>query len=140
MAEAVRSAALSTGLGRLLVFVYGVFALSATGRSVVQIATKLDEAPVPYVLSAIAAAVYCVATWALATDRRRPALVAVLVELVGVVAIGIASTVWSDAFPDQTVWSDFGVGYGYVPLVLPVVGLWWLASRGRSPAVANTGE
>lgn len=127
---------LSTGLGRLLVFVYGVFALSATGRSVVQIATKFDQAPVPYVLSAIAAAVYCVATWALATDRRLPALVAVLVELVGVVAIGIASKVWAPEFPDQTVWSDFGVGYGYVPLVLPVVGLWWLSKRAGSGSPA----
>lgn len=139
MAEAVRSAALSTGLGRLLVFVYGVFALSATGRSVVQIATKFDQAPVPYVLSAFAAVVYCVATWALATDRRRIALSAVWIELGGILAIGALSKASPQDFPDQTVWSDFGAGYGYVPLVLPVVGLWWLASRGRSPAVADTG-
>jgi hypothetical protein len=26
-------------------------------------------------------------------------------------------------FPDQTVWSLYGVGYGFVPLVLPVLGL-----------------
>lgn len=126
---------INTGLGRLLVFVYGVFALSATGRSVVQIATKLDEAPVPYLLSAFAALVYCVATWALATDRRQPALVAVLVELVGVVGIGTLSVLQPEDFPDQTVWSDFGQGYGYVPLLLPFVGLWWLLSRARrSPA------
>ena len=30
------------------------------------------------------------------------------------------------AFPDATVWSQYGLGYGFVPLVLPVVGLWWL--------------
>jgi hypothetical protein len=24
------------------------------------------------------------------------------------------------------VWSGFGAGYGYVPLVLPFLGLWWL--------------
>lgn len=127
---------ISSGLGRLLVFVYGVFALSATGRSVVQIATKLDEAPVPYLLSGFAAVVYCVATWALATDRVRVALVAVLVELVGIVGIGTLSVLVPEDFPDQTVWSDFGAGYGYVPLVLPVVGLWWLLSRRSAPRAA----
>ena len=32
----------------------------------------------------------------------------------------------SAAFPDATVWSSYGGGYGYVPLVLPVLGLLWL--------------
>ncbi len=43
------------GFGRVLVFVYGVFALAATGRSALQLATKASEAPVPYGLSAFAA-------------------------------------------------------------------------------------
>lgn len=118
-----------TGFGRLLVFVYGIFALSATGRSTVQLATKADEAPVPYALSAFAAVVYVLATWALATDRRRVALVAVGVELVGVLTVGLASVLWSQ--DEATVWSNFGSGYGYVPLVLPVVGLWWVLRRSR---------
>jgi hypothetical protein len=119
------------GFGRILVFVYGVFALSATGRSTVQLLTKASDAPVPYALSAFAAVVYIVATWALATDRREVALVAVGIELVGVVTVGLASIVWSDHFADATVWSDFGNGYGYVPLVLPVVGLWWILRGSR---------
>jgi hypothetical protein len=119
------------GFGRILVFVYGVFALSATGRSTVQLLTKASEAPVPYALSAFAAVVYIVATWALATDRRSVALVAVGIELVGVVTVGLASIVWSEHFADATVWSDFGNGYGYVPLVLPVVGLWWILRGSR---------
>jgi hypothetical protein len=114
------------GFGRVLVFVYAIFALSATGRSSVQLATKFDEAPVPYLLSGLAAVVYIVATWALATDHRRAALVAVGIELVGVLVVGITSVFWPQDYADQTVWSDFGSGYGYVPLVLPVVGLWWL--------------
>ena len=114
------------GFGRVLVFVYGVFALSATGRSTVQLLTKASEAPVPYALSAFAALVYIVATWALATDRRTIALAAVCIELVGVMTVGLASLVWSEHFEDATVWSDFGSGYGYVPLVLPVVGIWWI--------------
>lgn len=126
MPESLQRATTNTGLGRVLVFVYGVFALSATGRSSVQLSTKLSEAPVPYLLSGLAAAVYIVATYALATDHRRLALGAVLVELVGVVGIGLSSLVWPQDYPEATVWSDFGAGYGFVPLVLPFVGLWWL--------------
>ena len=105
---------------------YGVFALSATGRSTVQLLTKADEAPMPYALSGFAALVYIVATFALATGRRTLALVAVLIELVGVLLVGLTSVVWPQDYADATVWSDFGVGYGFVPLVLPVVGLWWI--------------
>lgn len=114
------------GFGRVLVFVYGVFALAATGRSSVQLATKASEAPLPYALSGLAAAVYVVATFALATGRRRLALVAVGIELVGVLVVGVTSLLLPQDYPDATVWSDFGAGYGYVPLVLPVAGLWWL--------------
>lgn len=128
MSETV-SGSTGTGFGRLLVFVYGIFALSATGRSTVQLATKADEAPVPYALSAFAAIVYVLATWALATDRRRVALLAVGVELAGVLTVGLASLLWSQ--DEATVWSNFGSGYGYVPLVLPVVGLWWVLRRTR---------
>ena len=31
-----------------------------------------------------------------------------------------------DAFPPATVWTGFGSGYGFVPLVLPFAGLWRL--------------
>lgn len=126
MPESLQRATTNTGLGRVLVFVYGVFALSATGRSSVQLSTKLGEAPVPYLLSGLAAVVYIVATYALATDHRRLALGAVLVELVGVLGVGLSSLVWPQDYPEATVWSDFGAGYGFVPLVLPFVGLWWL--------------
>ncbi len=127
---------ISHGLGRLLVFVYGVFALSATGRSSVQIGTKLHEAPLPYLLSGFAAVVYIIATWALGTERRRVALGAVLIELAGVLTVGLTSLLWPQDFADATVWSDFGSGYGYVPLVLPFVGLWWLRhQRSRSAGI-----
>lgn len=119
----------STGWGRVLIAVYAVFALSATGRSTVQLLTKFDEAPVPYVLSALAAVVYIAATVGLARDTRRARTVAwtaVLVELVGVLAVGTLSVVREDWFPDHTVWSSYGVGYGYLPLVLPFAGLAWL--------------
>ncbi len=122
---------INSGPGRVLVGVYGLFALSATARAGVQIATKFHDAPVPYLLSALAGVIYILATVALALDRRRLALACVGVELVGVLAVGTASLADPDAFPDATVWSDFGQGYGYVPLVLPLVGLAWLWYAGR---------
>jgi hypothetical protein len=117
------------GPGRLLVAVYAVFALSATARSGVQIVTGFETAPLAYSLSAVAALVYVVATAGLAgggTVARRVAATAIAVELVGVLAVGTLTVVDEDLFADQTVWSDFGAGYGYVPLVLPVLGLVWL--------------
>lgn len=117
------------GPGRVLVAAYAVFALSATGRSAVQIAQSYGDAPVPYTLSALAAVVYLVATVALARGgraARRVAWGAVGTELAGVVVVGTWTVLDPASFPDQTVWSGFGAGYGYVPLLLPVLGLGWL--------------
>jgi hypothetical protein len=119
----------SSGPGRLLVLVYGIFALSASARAAVQIATKFGEAPAAYLLSAFAALVYIAATVGLARSgpgARRLAVTAVTVELVGVLVVGTISLVQPDDFPDATVWSGYGEGYGFVPLVLPVLGLLWL--------------
>ena len=60
---------------------------------------------------------------ALGRGMRRLALWAVGFELVGVLVVGTLSLVLRDAFPDETVWSLYGIGYGFVPLVLPVLGL-----------------
>lgn len=122
-----------TGGGRLLVAVYGVLALAATARGLYQVATKLDEAPLAYLLSLLAGLVYVVATLALARDHRGLAWAAVGFELVGVLVVGTLSVVDVGDFPDETVWSRFGAGYGYVPAVLPFVGLWWLWRTGRAP-------
>lgn len=128
--SAERRGRTSQGFGRVLVLVYGVFAVSASARATYQIATDFSEAPLAYALSAFAAAVYVVATIALARDSRRVATAAVLVELVGVIVVGLLSLTDTGDFPRATVWSAFGQGYGYVPLVLPVVGLWWLWRTG----------
>ncbi|MFF5293693.1 hypothetical protein [Paractinoplanes globisporus] len=122
-------AALNTGLGRVLLFVYGVFALSASARALVQIATHFSEAPLAYLLSALAGLVYIAATVGLAiggTRGRRIALTSCSIELVGVLMVGTLSIADAIAFPDDTVWSRYGSGYGYVPLVLPFIGLWWI--------------
>ena len=127
MSEPARATA--TGPGRVLIAVYGVFALSATARAGVQIATRFDEAPVPYLLSALAGVVYILATIGLAgrgPGARRLAWGAVMFELVGVLVVGTLTVFDTGDFPDDTVWSVYGRGYGFVPLVLPLIGLWWL--------------
>jgi hypothetical protein len=126
-----------SGPGRVLIAVYGVFALAASSRAGVQIATRFHEAPVAYLLSAFAAAVYIVATVTLARSGRtsfRIAVASCTIELIGVVAVGTFSLADSAEFPDATVWSSYGIGYGFVPLVLPVLGLLWLRRIGRRTA------
>ncbi len=117
------------GPGRALIAVYGIFAIAATARALYQIATKFGEAPLAYLLSAFAALIYVLATVALARGGPTWWRVAVLccsIELVGVVTVGLLTIFDTAAFPDDTVWTDFGRGYGFVPLVLPVLGLLWL--------------
>ncbi|MEZ7132039.1 hypothetical protein ACBR40_42455 [Nonomuraea sp. AD125B] len=117
---------ISSGPGRALIAVYGLFSLAAGARAAVQIATRFGEAPLAYSLSAFAAAVYILLTVALWRGARRLALAALLVELAGVLIIGTASVLDPAAFPDETVWSVYGKGYLFIPLVLPLVGLYWL--------------
>lgn len=125
-----------TGIGRVLVIVYAIMALAATGRSFVQIVQEFDAAPVAYSLSAMAALVYILATTALIKASSPGwfvvAWVAVCFELAGVLIVGTLSFVVPELFAhDATVWSGFGYGYFWVPLVLPVLGMWWLVKGGR---------
>ncbi|MFC6357337.1 hypothetical protein [Luethyella okanaganae] len=131
-----------SGVGRVLIVVYGILALAATGRSFVQTATRFDEAPLAYSLSALAAVVYIVATVALVARARvwyRVAWLTIGFEAVGVLVVGTLSLVNPELFPHDTVWSVFGRGYLFVPLLLPALGMWWLAKhRPNVPATANT--
>lgn len=133
-------AAMRTGWGRALIFLYGVFVVAAGGRSTVQIATDFGRAPLAYCLSALAAVLYVVATVCLLYGGRtawRTAAISVVVEAVGVLAVGALSYAAPDLFPDKTIWSHFGQGYGYVPLVLPFLGIAWL--RHTRPEVGSSG-
>ena len=124
-----------SGAGRTLVAVYGVFALAASARSLVQLLTRADEAPVAYGLSALAGLVYIAATLGLAEigpDPRRLAWGAVTFELVGVLTVGTLTVLDPELFPDQTVWSSYGAGYGWLPLVLPFAGIAWLLHTRRT--------
>jgi cytochrome bd-type quinol oxidase subunit 2 len=127
----------SSGPARVLVAVYAVFALAAGARAAVQLSTRFSEAPLAYLLSALAALIYIVATVGLARGGRggrRAAFVAITTELIGVLVVGTLSLVDRSAFPDETVWSGYGRGYGFVPLVLPVLGLLLLRRQARESA------
>lgn len=124
-----------TGPGRVVVAVYAVLALAATGRSVLQVASYFDRAPLAYLLSSLAALIYVVATLALAKGgavAAQVATVAIAIEAVGVVTVGTLSYLVPDLFPDRTVWSHYGSGYAFMPLVLPFVGLWWIRRARRA--------
>jgi hypothetical protein len=124
------------GVHRTVVALYGVLSLAALGRSSYQILTKLDEAPLAYTLSGVAAAVYVLATVTVALSARprsrAVALGAISFELIGVLGIGALSLIRPELFPDTTVWSQFGAGYVFIPLLLPIVGIWWLLRGSRS--------
>lgn len=128
----------SSGPGRVLVAVYAVLAVAATGRSAFQIVDRFDEAPIAFTLSAVAAVVYLLATLSLAFRWDAVAWVTIAFELAGVLVIGTLSVVAPavlgldsvDPFGrEATVWSAYGAGYLCVPLVLPIIGLLYLWRR-----------
>ena len=127
----------AVGVGRVLIAVYAILALAATARSVYQIVAKFETAPVAYLLSGLAGVVYILATVALlkrGDTWYRVAWITILFELVGVLTVGTLSLVDGVLFPADTVWSFFGRGYLFVPLVLPVLGMLWLYRRRPSAA------
>ncbi|WP_209314596.1 hypothetical protein [Streptomyces bohaiensis] len=131
---------LRSGPGRLLVTLYAVFTVGAASRSLYQLSTRFDEAPLAYLLSAGAALVYALITVVLVRGgerARRLGVAACAVELAGVLVVGTWTVVDPSAFPDSTVWSTYGMGYLFLPLVLPVVGLFWLRRGGDRPPAAH---
>lgn len=123
------------GVGRLLIAVYGILATAASVRALYQLVFKFQDAPIAYSLSALSALVYVLATIALARSKTSAkwlsiARAAVWFELVGVVLVGTLSILIPALFQHASVWSLYGIGYGFVPLVLPVLGLLWLRKKG----------
>ncbi len=136
-AASARDRRLVKGPGLLLVWLYGVMVVGAVSRSAYQISTEFDRAPLAYSLSAVAALVYAFITYSLVRGgeaARKAALVCCAAELAGVLAVGTWTLARPDAFPDATVWSDFGMGYLFIPVLLPVTGMLWLRRARRAPA------
>ena len=120
------------GVGRLLIAIYAIFAISATARATYQLIREFDQAPLAYSLSAISAMVYLLATYSLSKPElkwQRVALFTIWFELVGVIAVGSLSLALPQYFAHPSVWSNFGAGYAFVPLLLPILGLIWLRKR-----------
>ncbi|MEV7793896.1 hypothetical protein [Streptomyces sp. NPDC087512] len=120
---------LAGGPGILLVWLYGVMVVGAVSRSVYQISTEFDRAPLAYTLSAVAGVVYGFITYTLVRGgerARRAAVVCCAAELAGVLAVGTWTLIEPSVFPDATVWSDFGMGYLFIPVLLPLSALYWL--------------
>jgi hypothetical protein len=135
MVESFRLPACTPLWWLLLIAAYTVLAVAAGARAGVQLATKAGQAPVPYALSAVAAVVYLVLAVSLRRQGRwlAVATAAAAAELVGVLSVGTAERLGATAWPDQTVWSGYGAGYGFAPLVLPVVALVLLGRRSPTP-------
>ncbi|MEV8535913.1 hypothetical protein [Streptomyces sp. NPDC051211] len=120
---------LVSGPGLLLVWLYGVMVVGAVSRSIYQISTEFGRAPLAYALSGVAALVYAFITYSLVRGgetARKAALFCCAAELAGVLLVGTWTLVRPDVFPDATVWSDFGMGYLFIPVILPVTGMLWL--------------
>lgn len=123
-----------SGPHKVLLAFYALFTFAAGARALVQLTTQYDEAPVAYWLSLGAAATYALGWYAIreaSAGRTGFASVMLWVELAGVLTVGTLSLVEPDWFPDASVWSDFGIGYGFVPAALPVAGLLWLRRQKR---------
>ncbi len=119
----------SLGIGRLLIAVYAIFALSATARASYQLIREFEQAPLAYSLSAISAAVYVLATISLTKQQpkwQRIASFTIWFELVGVLLVGALSLMLPELFAHPSVWSGFGAGYAFIPLLLPILVLLWL--------------
>jgi hypothetical protein len=122
------------GVGRLLIAVYGIFALSATARASYQLVRKFEDAPVAYSLSLVSAITYILVTISLTKQSGRLASIAkplVIFELIGVVSVGVLSLAVPELFKHPSVWSEFGIGYGFLPLILPILALLWLGRRAK---------
>lgn len=133
-----------TGALTVIVALYTVLALAAAGRASVQLADDPGHAPFAYGLTAVAAVVYI--TGAVLIRRSSPraraaARLVCLSELVGVLIVGTLSLIERDWFPESSVWSVYGAGYGFIPLFLPPAALWWLGRVGTdrpAPAVEKS--
>lgn len=122
------------GVGRLLIAVYGIFALSATARASYQLVRKFEDAPVAYSLSLVSAITYILVTISLTKQSGRLASIAkplVIFELIGVISVGVLSLAVPELFKHPSVWSEFGIGYGFLPLILPILALLWLGRRAK---------
>lgn len=119
----------SYGGGRVVMAVFWVFAIYFTYTSFVDFVTFSNQPIGPRVLSLIAALGYVLIAAAITHNGRRMRIIgwtALLVELAGVLSTGIIGLGVADIGAIRNTWANFGAGYYYAPLILPVIGLVWI--------------
>ena len=121
----------------VLIVVYAILGLAAAGRATVQIVESFADAPLAYALSAVSAVLYVVIAVALWRGWETVALVGSSIELAGVLVVGTLGIADSDLWPDETVWTGYGSGYGWVPVVLPIAALFFLIKGRQRRATTN---
>lgn len=121
----------------VLIVVYSILGLAAVGRASYQIIEKFSDAPVAYTVSAISAVLYVVIAVALWRRWETVALAGTSIELAGVLIVGTLGIVDSDLWPDETVWTGYGSGYGWIPVLLPLVALVFLLKGRQRRAETN---
>ena len=99
---------------------YGFWSLAVLSRALVQYATRSPIA-LPTHLSLLAGIVYlAIAVWAWHGRIQRVRL-GLWVELVGVFVVSIGESYVP--LPYASAWSQFGAGYLWLPLLLPIIGI-----------------
>ena len=117
------------GLGRLVILGYAIVAGLIFYREVARLAELGGQAPLSAVLSVVATLLYVVTAVAVAHNgrrMRRVAWVCTVAGLIGVLGAGLVGLADPDLVVARTVWSEFGAGYAFAPLVLPLVAAFWL--------------
>lgn len=116
-----------------LAFFYGLWSFSALGRSTYEYFFKNPRPAnlVPAHLSTFVGVLYIFIIVGLRQRSPRAwwiTLALLAIELAGVLIVGTIDVVWHP-FPYATVWSNYGIGYFFMPLVLPFLGLTWILRR-----------
>jgi len=130
--EAKQTASVADGL----IFFYGLWALAALGRAAYQYGFRRPADATPTHISTFVGLLYLAI---IAGLRRRSArawritLALLTVELAGVLIVGTLDLVWRP-FPYASVWSQYGSGYFFMPLLMPLAGLAWLLRRNTRAA------
>lgn len=117
-------------IGYVLGVSYPVLALSTGVRAVYQLAGfKEGASTTAAVLSLVASICYLAASIGFFKRERWAwwlSVCALGFEMSMVLVIGTITTINPDIFGDETVWSRYGMGYGFFPLIQPLLGLIWL--------------
>lgn len=106
-----------------LALLYIFWAVALCSRAAWQYTTRSGNIW-PTHLSLLAGCIYiAIAVWAW-RGQRRALQVGLISELAGVVLVSIGEHIWP--LPYASAWSSFGVGYLWMPILLPLLGLFHL--------------